>query len=110
MLSVRYEIIHMYDMFTKVNSEVIIVYSIQHQKVMQNEQSNGLILKLLVIIFELVNLSERNRLSDWMNPDRSIITTHTRDIKMRFRNVIMILEVFYDSVDFMTDYSLVYSD
>lgn len=60
---------------------------------MQNEQSNGLILKLVVLNFELVNSLDINDLIVSTKPDMSIINTHTRAIKSRFRSIIKFLKV-----------------
>lgn len=77
-----------------VKQPVHAMYISPVQNVMQKEQSNGLILKSVVVNFLFVNTLDINNFNESMNPDISIIKTHTRHIKIRFMYVIKFYDLF----------------
>lgn len=65
------------------------------QNVIQNEQSKGFNLKLVVSMCLLVNILDINDLIDGMIPDKSINITLTRQIVSSFRSIISFLYIFH---------------
>lgn len=65
------------------------------QNVIQNEQSKGFNLKLVVSMCLLVNILDINDLIDGMIPDKSINITLTRQIVSSSRSIIVFCYIFH---------------
>ena len=79
-------------MLTSVNCPITIVYNNPVQNVMQNEQSNGLILNWLELNLDFVSTLTISDLIDSTKPERSIIKTFTRQIITSFRSIIKLFD------------------